>query len=70
MRLTELVKPKVLAAAWKVSTDMVFDVARREGIPVLELGYRTRRILASDVNRLQEALLRRAAHQARVRRTA
>ena len=60
MKLTELVRPKDLAKAWCVSRDMVLDIARREGIPVLELGYCTRRILAADVDRLQQALLRRA----------
>ena len=65
MKLTEMVRPKDLAKAWSVSREMVLDVARREGIPVIPLGYRTRRILAKDIDRLQDALLRRAKRETR-----
>ncbi len=63
MKLSEMVKPKDLAKAWSVSRDMILDIARREGIPVLKLGYCTRRILAKDIDRLQDALLRRAKRE-------
>lgn len=56
-----LVSPRALAKAWSCSPDLVLDLARREGVAVVELGYRTKRLRAADVERLQDALVRRGA---------
>ena len=67
MKIERLVTPKVLAEAWGISGGQVLAVARREGIDIVSLGYRTKRIREKDVDRLQRALFARAASPRRYR---
>jgi hypothetical protein len=59
VRIEALVTPRELADAWSCTPALVLDLARREGVAVVDLGYRTKRLRAADVETLQAALLRK-----------
>jgi len=61
----EFVRPRDLAKKWGCCRQHILDLARREGIPVVSMGHRTRRILAEDVERLQALLIKRATKEAK-----
>ena len=63
--IKQFVKPRDLARKWSCSRELILSLARREGIPVLDMGYKTRRILSEDVQRLQDLLIKRATKEAR-----